>query len=217
MLDASARKDWTAVGVVIAQGNDGGSSCSGTLVAPDLIVTAAHCTTQKEGLLGSLRFFAGQDGTRFVASSGSIDVIRHPEWAAATGAARYQFDVAVVRLSRPIPRNVVSPMLLMPHKTPLPESGAFLGYQNPTAPRLHGRFGCALFSRSSQRLFTSDCPVIRGNSGGAIAVRLEQNWYLAGTIVARREPEGTALAAHLDDWLRGHVSNALAREARRTR
>ncbi|WP_282061288.1 trypsin-like serine peptidase [Roseobacter litoralis] len=215
VVDGSTRSDWTAVGAVIAQGTEGGSSCSGTLVAPDLIITAAHCTTQKEGLLDSLRFFAGQDGTRFVASSGSIDIIRHPDWADATGSDKYRFDVAVVRLSRPIARDVVSPVLLVPAQRRLPQEAVFLGYQNNTGPRLHGRFDCALYPLTTQGLLTSECHVIRGNSGGAVVVQLEQNWYLAGTIVARREPDGTALAAQLNDWLRGHVSAALKREAQR--
>lgn len=215
-LDVEKRLVWTAIGVVNAEGTKGASSCSGTLVAPDLVVTAAHCTTKKEGLLDSLHFIAGQNGTRFVADSGSIEIIRYPVWSHASGAIKYRFDLAVVRLGRLIPREKVRPVSLVPVENTLSKTGALLGYQNAPGKSLHGRFDCQLAPTSSLGLIASNCRVISGNSGGAVLVNGGNGWELAGVIVARKEPEGTALAVEVNDWLRGHVSEALKREALRS-
>ncbi len=215
-LDAGKRMEWTAVGVVNTKGTKGASTCSGTLVAPDLIVTAAHCTTKKDGLLDSLHFIAGQDGTRFVADSSSVEILRYPVWGFASGAIKYRFDLAVVRLGRFIPAKKVRPVPLVPTESALPKAGALLGYQNAPDKSLHGRFDCQLMPTPHLGLFASNCGVISGNSGGAVLVNGPQGWQLAGVIVARKEPEGTALAAEVNDWLREHVSEAWKREAERS-
>lgn len=215
VLDMNDRQAWTALGVVKARGTKGASSCSGTLVAPDLIVTAAHCTTSKDGLLASLLFSAGQNGTRLIASSGSVEISRHPAWAYASGSTQYRFDLAVVRLSRPIYSDKVRAVPLVPPKTEWPKTGALMGYQSVPGNVLHGRFDCPLTSMVPLGLVASECRVISGNSGGAVLVNIDSKWQLAGVIVARREPEGTALAVAINDWLRRHVNDALKREEQR--
>ncbi|AXI47188.1 trypsin [Sulfitobacter sp. SK012] len=214
-LDITSRLEWTAVGVVNAEGTKGASSCSGTLVAPDLVITAAHCTTEKDGLLSTLHFVAGQNGTRLVADSSSVDIFRYPAWAYASGSTKFRFDLAVVRLGRLIPRDKVRPVPLVPAENTLPKIGALLGYQNAPDKSLHGRFNCPLSQNSFLGVIASDCQVIGGNSGGAVLVKGAHGWQLAGVIVASKEPEGTALAVEVNDWLRGHVSEAWKREAQR--
>jgi hypothetical protein len=215
-LQPEERSEWAAVGVVSSRGSDGTSICSGTLVAQDLVITAAHCTTNKQGLLDSILFTAGKNGARLAATSSSVEVIRHPVWAYASGATKLKFDIAVIRLGRLITPDKVRPIALVPAESSPPEKGALLGYQDSAEKSLHGSFDCSLSPAPEPGVIASDCQVTGGNSGGALLVRGDHGWQLAGVLVAHKNPEGTALAAEVNDWLRRHVKAALQREERRS-
>jgi hypothetical protein len=165
-------------------------------------------------LLHNVEFVAGVNGTRFVANSGSVEVLEHPVWRQASGARKFRYDVAVVRLSRPIARGRVQPLRIYSEDQVLPKRGALVGYRGPRAIALHGRFDCALSSLTSFGLFASDCQVSGGNSGGAVLAQGNDGWELAGVIVASTRPKSMAVVVELDDWLRQQVTNALQREAR---
>jgi hypothetical protein len=214
-LEPDSRLEWPAIGVVNAFGTEGGSSCSGTLVAPDLVITAAHCTVKKAGLLDGLHFIAGRNGSRIMADSGSVEIMQYPAWGVAPDAMKLRFDLAVIRLSRQIPSDRVRPVDLFPKNAFLPETGALLGYQHSPDNELRGRFDCPLSAQSHVGTISSGCQVSSGNSGGAVLVETADGWQLAAVIVARREPEGTAVAVAINDWLRQLVSEAWARDAKR--
>ena len=213
-LPADDRASLSAVGVIRSAGRNGSTLCSGTLVARDLVITSAHCIKQNAGLLHNVEFTAGVNGTRFVANSGSVEVLEHPVWRNTSGIGKFRYDVAVVRLSRPIARGRVRPLRLFSDSIALPERGALVGYRGPKAIALHGRFDCTLSSLSNRGLFASDCPASGGNSGGAVLTWGKNGWELAGVIVATRRRTATAVVVELDDWLRNQVSDALRREAR---
>ena len=83
------------VAVIKEQGNDLFFICGGTLIAPQRVVTAAHCTS---GSAGSLKVLVG---TQLLSSGGSIlDVSSyadHPSYSSTTD----RFDAAVLELATP--------------------------------------------------------------------------------------------------------------------
>lgn len=68
-------------------------ACSGTVVAPQIVLTAAHCVPP--GAAREVHVGSPVGAGRFVKS---VDAIRHPSFDDATHA----FDVAIVRLAEPV-------------------------------------------------------------------------------------------------------------------
>ena len=216
-LQPDERAAWSAVGMITSEGRDGAVQCSGVLVAPDLVITAAHCTTKNTGLMDRLQFTAGLDGSRLAASSGVVKIIRHPAWDYATGKNKLRLDLAALRLGRLIPNEKVPPAKLRAASQPLAQSGALFGYQKSADSSLHGRFGCTLTQGPLPDVITSDCKVTDGNSGGAVMVREDGEWRLAGITVARQNPGDAAISLEVNTWLQDLVSAAEARAAQRAK
>ncbi|MEM6891432.1 MAG: trypsin-like serine protease [Pseudomonadota bacterium] len=215
-LAPEERKELPAVGLIKAVGPDGVVVCTGTLVAKDLVITSAHCTNRYTGLMNNIEFIAGLNGTRFVANSGAAEIIQHPNWTSASGLKRHRYDVAILRLARPISTDRVRPIDVFPAHLTLPKSGALLGYKSTNTEMLHGSFDCSLSPRSPNGLIASDCPATKGNSGGAVLAEGKDGWQLVGVIVASARINSNALVVALDDWLRSHVKDAHLRDAKRT-
>ena len=81
--------DFPAVGALVA---DGGAFCTGTLVAPDVVLTAAHCTEFMDGHADADMRFATGPGAPGVLEGGIPlnDWLAHPEydgWNADIGLA----------------------------------------------------------------------------------------------------------------------------------
>ena len=197
-IDASTRKDWRAVGIVNAEGLDGLASCTGTLIAPDLVLTAAHCAWgdgPRYFIIGGLKY-----GTAHRSSSSTI----HPEYTKASDIMRrYGVDLALITLEtavadvRPVPVGLFDPSQRFDAPFVL------LGYHRMRPALLNGRFDCLATVASTQTQLQLGCEVISGNSGGPVLAREGNRLAVIGVAVATlgKAPDKQALVALLDDWV----------------
>lgn len=105
-------KGWNAVGR-LDFANHG--FCSGALIAPDLVLTAAHClydkTTGAKIDPRDIKFLAGLRNGRAEAYRGAVRAVAHPEYIyTGSGAVdRVGYDVALIQLDQPIHQSTIVP------------------------------------------------------------------------------------------------------------
>ncbi|WP_417525565.1 trypsin-like serine peptidase [Marinovum sp.] len=176
-------------------------ACTATLIAPDLVLTAAHCVSE-DGVSGRV-FVAGWSRGDYVAARASKSEIRHPAYA-VKGKPLITNDVALVVLESPMEEVTPLPLATQEEDAWDATEVALLGYHRRTPHLLSGDFTCPA-TRLGARLVHVGCPVIDGNSGSPVLSQAAQGgWQVVG-VVSSRQGSG-AIAVELPSWLRRTVA-----------
>lgn len=140
-----------------------GTSCTATLVAPRVALTAAHClkyrTHTARGDYGSLQFAPSENGPR---SSFRLERFR------SFGTDLGNGDIALVRLTAPVPSTIAEPA---PMATSVPARGTALtifGYGCNDSWEL--QTGSGIKRRYDYRYGDSTSRLCPGDSGGPVRV-----------------------------------------------
>ena len=110
MLTSAEHVPWRGVGRVNVATSYATSMCTGTLIAEDLVLTAAHCVINpRTGTAyqpGAVHFVAGWRRGQKVGASRAAAITVHPDYrlAAQLDAGQIGADLALIRLADPIPR-----------------------------------------------------------------------------------------------------------------
>lgn len=152
-------------------------TCSAILIAPDVVATAAHCG----GDIGDLIFRPGDKRGGRIFPVTRIE--RHPfyDQNSARIEWRYRFDVAVARLSEPVPPQRAVPM-------PLGEDAQvgetlFIVSWRGGDDRMRQR-ACPVIE-GLQGLVTLGCNVLGGESGAPVIRKTEDGLELVAIISSR--------------------------------
>lgn len=176
---------WPAVGAYAINGGHNGM-CTAVLVAPDMVLTAAHCVLDSGN--GDTFIMAPDLDDAYLSDRHDVaEAIMHPGY---DGQAKHPHDVALLRLSESIEDVDFIPVYTGDVDSNW--SGTWLHYVGYGANTYYGGPGAGLKRETDLQIswvashefstYAVDTNYCSGDSGGPGFVELEDRWYVAGVV-----------------------------------
>lgn len=160
-------RGWEAVGRVDIAG---GGFCTGTLIAPDLVLTAAHCVIEPGGLATDAARITFRAGLADGVAVAEVPVLRTVAAEGYVGSNPVSVedlrrDAALLQLATPIPTSLAAPFTVA-----LPGSGdkvSVVSYAEGREEALSQQRLCSVLGRQDG-FIAVDCDVTYGSSGAPV-------------------------------------------------
>ncbi len=157
----------------------GAAICTGVLVAPDLVLTAAHCVRSAVDAPDTIRFDAGWSGGSPAGQRLGAAVILTGT-ALAPGLGGLVEDVALIVLDAALPPQEFPPLALA---TPGDGPFTFVGFDRSAPDQPMSAETCRPLAKPPG-LLALDCMVLSGNSGAPLLQRYADGWRVVAVMVA---------------------------------
>jgi len=187
---------WNAVGKIYAPRFGRVVECTGTLIEPNVVVTAAHCLFHKQSgkplRPSEIHFLAGYRREKYLAHAVAKCVNFHPDYnfRKKLSAKSVSNDVAFLVLNKPLK----TPAASFYDKARIGKSDSLVhaGYGQDRRYMLAGHTGCkAKFYRNNT--YFTDCDTAEGASGGPVFVKKDGRYAIAAVMSSNatlNSPEG---------------------------
>lgn len=214
---------WNVVGQIDF---DEGGACTATLIADDVLVTAAHCISEENSIDARGVFSTGYDMDGGPLQARVTAYFIDPDWDENRFSSTDNFDGtdwALLRIDTPLGAQLghagVRSLVDTAGNRGATRVDLFqAGYSWDTGAHLSGNQGCRIETVYNDNTMAHNCDTTRGDSGSPFFVREGDQYYVVATdsnfrsnpggpmiyIAARTE----AWAEYYEDFAAGRIGNA---------